>query len=182
MSELLVLLGSLRADSLNARLAQAALAELPAGVRTRVLSGLADLPHYDEDLDTPGQAPVSAQLLRDAVAAADAVLLVTPEYNALPSGVIKDAIDWASRPRGDASLAGKRTAVIAASASPHAGKSARENTIRSLQIAGADVLPDSVGVASAYQAFDDAGLIDPDTRAAVRDLLGALLEREPVAA
>jgi NAD(P)H-dependent FMN reductase len=75
------------------------------------------LPHYAEDRDTAA-VPESVTALRQAVTRADTLILVTPEYNGLLSGVIKNAIDWASRPRAAASLAGKPSAVLSASPSP----------------------------------------------------------------
>ena len=95
----LVLVGSLRTDSLNRRLAEAALDHLPAGVTGTVFEGLADLPHYSQDLDAEPLPRVAADL-REAVAAADALLVVTPEYNGSLPSALKNAIDWASRPRG----------------------------------------------------------------------------------
>lgn len=106
----LVLVGSLRPDSLNRRLARAAVAELPEGVEARFFDRLPELPRYDQSLDVDPAPEVVAELRR-AVLAADALLVVTPEYNGAPSGVIKDAIDWVSRPRGEAAIVGKRAAV-----------------------------------------------------------------------
>ncbi|MGL5910250.1 MAG: NAD(P)H-dependent oxidoreductase, partial [Phycicoccus sp.] len=114
----LVLLGSLRAASTNRQLAEAATAHLPDGVDATVFERLAELPHYSEDLDHDDQLPESVRRLREAVADADALLLVTPEYNGSMSGVLKNAVDWASRPRGAAAASGKPAAVIGASGAP----------------------------------------------------------------
>ena len=75
----LVLVGSLRAGSTNRQLADAAVAHLPSGVEATVFARLAELPHYSEDLDTPDDLPQVARDLREAVADADALLLVSPE-------------------------------------------------------------------------------------------------------
>ena len=114
----LVLVGSLRAGSTNHLLADAAIAHLPSGVEGTVFARLADLPHYSEDLDHDDHLPEVARDLREAVADSDAVLLVTPEYNGSMSSAVKNAVDWASRPRGAAAIAGKPAAVIAATGAP----------------------------------------------------------------
>lgn len=178
----LVLLGSLRASSTNGRLAEVALSHLPAGAEAVVWGGLAELPHYSEDLD--GDAvPPAASALRSAVAAADAVILVTPEYNGSLPSTVKNAIDWLSRPRGDAALAGKPVAVLAASGSPRGAQWAREDAVRILGVAGAVPLAETVGVGSAWEAFDDAGaLSDPALAEAVRTLIGQLTSQALTAA
>lgn len=176
---LLVLLGSLRADSLNARLTAAALTHLPEGIDATVYAGLADLPFYSEDLDG-ATVPENVHRFRAAVADSDAVLVVTPEYNGSMSAVVKNAIDWASRPRGEAAIAGKPAAVLAASGSPRAAQWAREDAIRVLRVAGAQPLEDTVGIGSAWQAFGvDGALTDAELNAAVRDLMATLVAREP---
>lgn len=177
----LVLLGSLRADSDNLRLAQAAIAALPEGVHGRMAAGLESLPFYSEDLDGPA-APASVRELRATVAEADAILLVTPEYNGSIPAVVKNAIDWASRPRGTAAIAGKPAAVLAASGSPRAAQWAREHAQRVLQVAGADVLDDTVGIGSSRQAFDTAGRLGHDDAQAVQALVHALVARSLVPA
>ncbi len=177
----LVLVGSLRADSLNRRLARAAVAELPAGIGVTFAEGLGELPHYDQDLDV-APAPASVAAFRRAVAEADALLVVTPEYNGAPSGVIKNAIDWASRPRGSAAIVGKKVAVLSASGSPRGGQWAREGAVRVLTVAGAEVLPDTVGVGSAHEVLTVDGLIDQEARSAVRGLVNQLIGTEALAA
>jgi NAD(P)H-dependent FMN reductase len=177
----LVLLGSLRPDSLNSRLAEAAIRHLPDGSIALVHDGLAELPHYSEDLDG-ADAPNSVVELRAAVEAADALLLVTPEYNGSLPSVLKNAIDWLSRPRGQAPLAGKPVAVLAASLSPRGGLWAREDAIRILKVAGAAPLDISVGVGSAHDAFGEHGLVDADLDAAVRSLVTRLADQTDVAA
>ena len=106
-----VLVGSLRADSLNRKVA-ARLAELaPEGVQVRVVEGLGDLPFYNEDLDT-GSTPAAVVSLRETVGAADRVLAVTPEYNGTMPAVLNNAIDWLSRPYGAGALVGKPFGVV----------------------------------------------------------------------
>lgn len=170
----LVLLGSLRAASTNARLAQAAIAALPAGAVATISSLPAHLPFYDEDLDVPD----AVAAFRAEVAAADALIVVTPEYNATMSAVLKNAIDWASRPRGAAELAGKRVLVLAATGSPRDALWARESTVRSLTIAGAALLADTLGIPSSYAAFaPDGSLANPEHADALAGLIAQLTEQ-----
>lgn len=172
----LVLVGSLRAGSTNAQLADAAIAHLPAGVDGTVFTRLADLPHYSEDLDHDDALPEVARDLREAVADADAVLLVSPEYNGSLPGVLKNAVDWVSRPRGAAAIVGKPAAVIGASGSPRAAQWAREDGIKVLKVAGATPLEDTVGVGSAFQAFADGRLADDELDAQLRSLVTRLVD------
>jgi len=173
----LVLVGSLRAGSTNRLLADAAIAHLPAGVAGTVFARLADLPHYSEDLDHDDHLPEVARDLREAVADADALLLVTPEYNGSMSSAVKNAVDWVSRPRGAAAIAGKPAAVVAATGAPRAAQWAREDGVKVLGVAGADVLEDTVGVGSSFQAFVDGRLSDAALDAELRTLMGRLADR-----
>ncbi|HSO65828.1 MAG TPA: NAD(P)H-dependent oxidoreductase [Ornithinibacter sp.] len=167
----LVLVGSLRAGSTNQLLADAAIAHLPPGAEGTVFARLADLPHYCEDLDHDDALPEVARDLREAVADADALLLVTPEYNGSMSSAVKNAVDWASRPRGAAAITGKPAAVIAATGSPRAGQWAREDAVRVLTVAGADVIEDTVGVGSSFQAFTEGRLADEALDTELRSLV-----------
>ena len=133
-----VLVGSLRSDSLNRKLAETLKAHAPEGVTLDIVEGLADVPFYNEELDA-GQAPAAAAHLREQVAAADAVLSVTPEYNGTMPAVLNNAIDWLSRPYGAGALVGKPFAVVGTTPTPYGGKWAHDDANRSARIAGADV-------------------------------------------
>ena len=100
--KVLAISGSLRAESYNTALARAAVELAPEGVFVDLYDGLALLPPYDQDLDEGDVKPPAAALdLRERIEAADALLIVTPEYNGSIPGVLKNAIDWASaRHRG----------------------------------------------------------------------------------
>lgn len=171
----LVLVGSLRAGSTNRTLAEAALAHLPAGSTATVFDRGADLPHYSEDLDAEGEAPAIALELREATTAADAIIVVTPEYNGTLSSVVKNQIDWISRPRGAASLQDKPAIVMAASLAPYAAKWAREDAVRCLKIAGAAVVEDTFGIGASHEAFADGKLVDADLDAELRALVARLV-------
>ncbi|MGL5865403.1 MAG: NADPH-dependent FMN reductase [Dermatophilaceae bacterium] len=172
----LALVGSLRAASTNRQLAEVALTHLPDGATATVFDALADLPHYSEDLDHDDHLPESVRELRRAIAEADGLLLVTPEYNGSMSSAVKNAVDWASRPRDAASIAGKPAAVIGASASPRGAQWAREDAVKVLRTAGAEVIDDTVGIGSAYEAFENGRIADAGVDAEVGKLVTRLAE------
>jgi len=135
----MALVGSLRADSVNRQLAETAVELAPDGVSVVIYEGLDDLPFYNEDLDT-ARPPVPVAALRAAAADADAVLVVTPEYNGSIPGVLKNAIDWLSRPYGSSALQGKPLAVIGAALGRRGGAWAHDETRKSFGIAGPRVI------------------------------------------
>lgn len=136
---ILVLVGSLRAASVNRQLAELAAESTPDGVTVTVCEGLGEVPFYNEDLDT-ADAPAGVAALRAAAAAADAALVVTPENNGTIPAVLKNAIDWLSRPFGEGALNGKPLAVIGAALGRHGGAWAHDETRKSFRIAGARVV------------------------------------------
>ncbi|MET7767806.1 NAD(P)H-dependent oxidoreductase [Nocardia sp. NPDC005366] len=140
---ILALVGSLRAASINRKLAEAAVQTAPEGVEVAIYEGLGEVPFYNEDIDVPGSVPAAAQALRDAVAASDGLLLVTPEYNGTTSAVLKNAIDWTSRPYGAGALKELPVAVLSGSISPNAAKWAHGDTVKALGVAGARVVEDA---------------------------------------
>jgi NAD(P)H-dependent FMN reductase len=108
--------GSLRRNSYNSGLLRAARASVPPSVRLESAS-IAGIPLYDADLETAQGIPPSVSALKDAIASADALLIATPEYNNSMPGVLKNAIDWCSRPPADIArvFGGKPVAIIGAS-------------------------------------------------------------------
>ena len=110
--DIAVLVGSLRRDSLNRRLADAMAAMAPPGVAL-TQQEIGDLPLYNQDQD--GDPAAAVTRLRDALRKADGVVFVTPEYNRSIPGVLKNAIDHASRPYGKSAWAGKPAGVIGVS-------------------------------------------------------------------
>lgn len=175
MTTIAVLVGSLRADSINRRVAAALPGLAPEGVRVEIVEDLAGVPFYNEDLDT-ADAPAAATALRRQVAAADRVLVVTPEYNATMPAVLNNAIDWLSRPYGRGAIAGKPLGVIGFTPSPYGGTWAHQDARKSAKIAGALVVED-VDVSQSSQGIDV--LADPEVRRRLRDALTALVEFEP---
>jgi NAD(P)H-dependent FMN reductase len=137
---ILALVGSLRAGSYNHQLAEAAVKHAPAGIDVDIYEGLAEVPFYNEDLDRPADVPAPAQTLREAVARADALLLVTPEYNGTIPAVLKNAIDWTSRPYQNGAIVDKPVAVVGTAHGQYGGVWAHDDTRKSARIAGAHVL------------------------------------------
>lgn len=139
--KVLVLVGSLRAASVNRQIAELAVEQAPDGVELRIFDRLGELPFYNEDIDTAEVAePVVA--LRAAAGDADAALVVTPEYNGSIPGVLKNAIDWLSRPFGNGALKDKPLAVVGAALGQYGGVWAHDETRKSFGIAGPRVVED----------------------------------------
>lgn len=141
MSKVIVLVGSLRADSANRKVAELLPGLAPEGVTVEIAQGLGEVPFYNEDLDA-GSAPEAAERLRAQVGDASHVLIVTPEYNATMPAVLNNAIDWTSRPYGAGAIKDKPVAVIGVTPTPYGGKWAHEDTRKSVKIAGGVVVED----------------------------------------
>jgi NAD(P)H-dependent FMN reductase len=138
--KVLALVGSLRAASVNRQIAELATEVAPDGIAITVFDGLGELPFYNEDIDNEADVPAAVTALRAAAAEADAALVVTPEYNGSIPAVIKNAIDWLSRPFGDGALKGKPLAVIGGAYGQYGGVWAHDDTRKSFGIAGPRVV------------------------------------------
>jgi NAD(P)H-dependent FMN reductase len=138
--KVLGLVGSLRAASINRQIAELATEAAPDGVAVTIFEGLGDLPFYNEDIDNDADVPAAVTALRAAAAEADATLVVTPEYNGSIPAVIKNAIDWLSRPFGDSALKGKPLAVIGGAYGQYGGVWGHDETRKSFGIAGPRVV------------------------------------------
>ena len=181
--KILALSGSLRAESFNTALARAAIEHAPDGVEIELYDGLAWIPPYDADVDGE-DAPPAVRDLRDRITAAGALLVVTPEYNGSIPGVLKNAIDWASRPpHGGAALWGKTAAVAGATTGQYGAIWAQQDLRRILGLAGARVVDGELPVPRAQEKFDAAGrLVDAALAERLRTHLAALIaEAAPVA-
>jgi len=180
--KILAVSGSLRADSYNTALARAAVELAPRGADVELYDGLAEIPLYDADRDGES-SPAAVRDFRERIAAADALFFVTPEYNGSVSGVLKNAIDWASRPAGPESvLWGKTAALAGATTGQYGAIWAQQDLRRVLGIAGARVIDGELPVARAQNVFDfSGGLLDPLIAERLRDHLVALVrEAAPV--
>lgn len=139
-TKVLTLVGSLRAGSTNQQLAEATAHNAPEGVEVNVFEGLESIPFYNEDVDVAGQVPAAAQTLRDAAGEADALMLVTPEYNGTMPAVLKNAIDWLSRPFGAGAVKDMPSVVVGTAFGQYGGVWAQDEARKALNIAGANVL------------------------------------------
>lgn len=173
----LAISGSLRRGSTNSALIRAAVELAGPGTTVEVLEGLASLPHYDADIEQIDGTPASVVELRRRVGDADALLFATPEYNGSVPGALKNAIDWLSRPRGDAALAGKPVTVIGASPGQYGALWAQADLKRILGIAGARTVGDELPVARVGELLDEAGeLEDEVTRERIAARLAQLTD------
>ncbi|CAL9353120.1 MULTISPECIES: NAD(P)H-dependent oxidoreductase [unclassified Streptomyces] len=139
---ILALVGSLRAGSHNRQLAEAAVKLAPAGAEIALHEGLAEIPFYNEDIDVEGGVPAAAARLREAAAGADALLLFTPEYNGTIPAVLKNAIDWLSRPFGAGAIGGKPVVVVGTAFGQYGGVWAQDEARKAVGIAGGKVVED----------------------------------------
>ncbi|MBQ1543944.1 NADPH-dependent FMN reductase [Caulobacter sp. CCUG 60055] len=175
MVRILGLSGSLRRGSYNAGLLRAARAVAPDGVTIEVGS-IHEVPLYNYDDEVAHGLPPAVTRLKEAFAAADGVLLVTPEYNNGVPGVFKNAIDWMSRPSSDIArvFGGKPVALIGASPGGFGAVLAQNGWLPVLRTLGVRLWSGGrMMVSHAGQLFDDDGeLIDETTR----ERLGALVE------
>ena len=170
------LCGSLRRDSYNRRLLAAAATQLPDDAVFHLFEDMADIPPYNEDIDARG-TPAAVQTLRRAIEAASAILIATPEYNASVPGLLKNAIDWASRPYPDSSLRGKPVIVVGASITPLGAAQAQADLRRVLTAIGAHVLEAAVSVPRAHEAFaEDGQLADAQLRSQLASTVQALVD------
>jgi chromate reductase len=166
-----VIVGSLRKESWNRKIADALVAVAPAGLSFKFLE-IGDLPFFNQDLE--GAPPAQWVRFRDEVRAADAVLWVTPEYNRSVPGVLKNAIDVGSRPYGQSVFNGKPAAVISASIGAIGGFGANHHMRQSLMFLNMPTLqqPEAY-IGAAHTLFDEAGNLKNDD---TRKFLGALAQ------
>ena len=172
LPNLLGLSGSLRSQSYNRRLINAAAEAF--GASTFVQAEL-DLPLYNGDEEAASGVPAAVQALSDQIAAADAVIISTPEYNKGPSGVLKNALDWVSRTQGSP-WNGKPVAVMSAAAGRAGGERA-QMILRSFMVPFRPVILQGpeIHLASSSEEFDENGQLKSERYAAqVTDLMSQL--------
>jgi chromate reductase, NAD(P)H dehydrogenase (quinone) len=175
-SKVLALPGSLRRDSYNRRLLEAAVDLAPTGMAIAIYPDLASIPLFNEDLERADGGLEAVRRLRTEVAAADALLIATPEYNQSIPGVLKNAIDWLSRPDPIEVLEGKVVSVIGASSGPWGTRLAQSALRQVLHATGAYVLPGpALFLRDAERMFDaDGSLVDGPTRERLAAVLAGL--------
>ena len=168
--------GSLREGSLNKALLRAAVELAPAAMEIEIYTGLGDIPPYNEDVFTKGD-PEPVAVMKAAISQADAILISTPEYNYGVPGVLKNAIDWASRPAGKSVLNRKPAAIMGCS--PGLGGTIRaQHALRQTFVFTETyvMLQPEIKIPSAAPLFDPSGrLTDENTRQHLKKFLEAFV-------
>jgi chromate reductase len=172
----LALSGSLRRDSSNTKLLLAAASLAPPGMVITVDAASAHLPLFDEDIESDTFGEGALPELAARVAAADALLIATPEYNHSFPAVLKNTLDWLSRPGARDVLVGKPVAVIGATAGRWGTRLAQAALRQVLFACEAKVMTGpALCLAAAGDAFDASGrLVDPGATASLRDVVAGL--------
>src|SRR5580692_9163628 len=177
MTKILGISGSLRRASYNSALLRAATKLMPPDTTLEVGS-IRGIPLYDGDIEAQG-IPAAVAQLKEAVVAADGVLLVTPEYNNSIPGVFKNAIDWLSRPAADARrvFGGRRFALIGASPGPWGTTLSQSAWLPVLRTLGVQLWTGGrLMVARANNVFDESGVLkDATTEEALRQFLAGFV-------
>lgn len=172
--------GSLRRGSFNSALLRAAGERLPGGAELVEFDRLGEIPLYDEGLDVE-PAPPAVAALREAMREADAVLIATPEYNHSIPGVLKNALDWASRPAGKSALSGTPAAVIGASTGMFGAVWAQAETRKVLGAMGGRVLEAELPVAHAREKLANGRLnLEPELLERLDETLAELVSQAEV--
>jgi chromate reductase len=165
-----VFVGSLRKESLNRKMAKALIELAPLALKLEIVE-IGDLPLYNVDLDTSAPAPWTR--LRERIKKSDAVLFVTPEYNRGVPGVLKNAIDVASRPYGDNAWNGKPAAIISVSPGAIGGFGANHHLRQSLVFLNVPAMQQpEMYIGGADKMFDESGKLTNDK---TRDFLAKSL-------
>lgn len=170
--EIAVLVGSLRKDSINRKVALAASALAPSSLRLEIVE-IGPLPHYDADLEEEGP-PEAWLAFRKRLGSAQGVLFVTPEFNRSVPGALKNAIDVGSRPYGQSALAGKPCGIISVSPGALGAFGANHHLRQSLVFLDMPTMqqPEAY-IGGAANLFDENGAL---TNAATRDFLSKYME------
>lgn len=170
--------GSLRHRSLNTALLRSASQLAPPHVRVE-LGTIRGIPLFDQDVEDRDGVPEAVVLLKEQIARASGLLLVTPEYNLGIPGVMKNAIDWLTRPFQDVRriFGGRPVALLSASATPSGGASALAAWLPILKAFGARTFDRHLSVPKAFQVFDENGaLIDDQLAGRLREFMSAFAD------
>jgi chromate reductase, NAD(P)H dehydrogenase (quinone) len=168
-----VLVGSLRKDSFNRKVANALATLVPSSLKLAIIE-IGQLPHYNQDEDVPGKVPPAWESFRERLKRADALLFVTPEYNRSVPGVLKNAIDVGSRPYGQSVWDGKPGAVISVSPGAIGAYGANHHLRQSMVFLNVPMMqqPEAY-VGGAANLFDDKGEL---ANASTREFLGKFMQ------
>ncbi|SAL63263.1 NADPH-dependent FMN reductase [Caballeronia arvi] len=172
--EVAVVVGSLRKESLNRRLAHALIAHAPSNLSLEIVE-IRDLPFYNEDLERENPVPRAWTTVRSKIAASDGVLFVTPEYNRSVPAVLKNAVDVLSRPFRAGALANMPAAVVSTSPGALGGFGANQHLRQSLACLNVAVMPTpEVYLSGVAGLFDETGKLKEGNAA---DLLRTFLQQ-----
>jgi chromate reductase len=173
MTKIAVIVGSIRAKSINNLLAKNLERLAPEGTEFDYVD-IAKLPLFSQDLEA--EFPAEAQALKDKVEAADAVLFVTPEYNHSLTGVQKNAIDWGSRPWGSNSWGGKPTGIVGATVSPNGTKFAQAALASIIEWFKSPLYTDEkLTLTVTDETFDENGNLQADIEAEAKRYLNGFI-------
>ena len=172
--KILAISGSLRQGSHNTDLLRGAAAAAPDGVEVQLYHGLKEIPPYDADDDIRGHEPPAVDRFKAALEEADAVLISTPEYNSSIPGVLKNALDWASRPLVESPVRNKPVAVMSSSTGMFGGVWAAEETRKVLGALGARTIEDTVAVPKADERLGNG--VDAALLVQLRSVVDALAD------
>jgi chromate reductase, NAD(P)H dehydrogenase (quinone) len=173
----LALPGSLRRASWNRLLLQAAAAHAPSGMSVEIYAHVDAIPPFNEELEGPdARGPVAVRDLRERVREADGLLISTPEYNQSLPGVLKNVLDWLSRPAPDEVLKDKPVAIMGASSGRWGTRLAQAALRQVLHATEAIVIPQpALYVREAAQLFDETGRVtDASIQRTLDEILRAL--------
>jgi chromate reductase len=173
--KILAVSGSLRRDSLNTKVLQAARELADGEIDFELYDGLKEIPPYDEEDDVE-PAPAAVARFREAIAGSDAILFSTPEYNSSIPGQLKNALDWASRPLATNALRNKPVAVVGASVGAFGAVWAQAELRKVLSATGARVTEGDVAFGHAQEKFDEHGrLTDENLAEQLREVFDGLV-------
>ncbi len=174
--KVLAISGSLRQDAYSTLLARSTYELTHEGVEVTVFDGLESIPGFNQDLE-PDSTPGPVESLRRQIGEADALLIVTPEFNGSIPGALKNAIDWASRPHGSSALMGKPAAIVSSSPSPFGGAWAGQHVRKVFSITGTPVVETELAIGKVDSKLGpDGRLVEPEARAQISSLLMELEE------
>ena len=153
--------GSLRTESFNTRVAKLMAEQAPDGVEVQVLT-LHGIPLYDGDLEENEGIPGAVESLRTAIKAADGLVLVTPEYNAGMPGVLKNALDWLTRPGEEMkpTFGGRKTALAGATPGAWGTALAQSGALTNLRQLGVHLYPGYLRLSKVHESLGDDGADD----------------------
>jgi len=173
MTKIAVFVGSLQDNSFNKMLAKNLENVAPDGVKFHYIDLI--MPLYNQDLES--NFPAEAQAAKNIVEASDGVLFVTPEYNRSIPGVLKNAIDWTSRPWGQNSFAGKPAGIVGATLSPVGTAVAQADLRHIIVYLGVKLLGQpEVYVSNAHNTFNDNGQVSEELKENLRNYMKVFTE------